>query len=164
MPIEVQFDRNIGLKKNTVDTGLGVYRSTQIRAATDRHSTSSSQYSKRPSSKDLKAQMIDKRKKIQSSYTRVDPSIQEKVKQEIIKRVDSKKQPKDHWEPNKYVIEQIRKKAGSPGQVQLKTRYMATVDTSSDRYARQRGTGTTSKGSTSRYINGINAAASHLSG
>ena len=98
--------------------------------------------------------MIDKRKKIQSNYTKVDPSIQMKVKQEIDTRVLNRKEPKDHWEPNKYVIEQIRKKAGSPGQVQLKTRYMATIDTSSDRYARQRGTGTTSKGSTARYVNG----------
>ena len=28
MPIEVQFDKNIGLKKNTVDTGLGLQRSS----------------------------------------------------------------------------------------------------------------------------------------
>lgn len=153
MAIEVPFDKNIGLKKQARPSYMDGHpphmtRVSDKTGSSNRTKSRDSAYN-RLSSKDKKTIQIQQRKQIQANYTNVDPSYKIRTKLELEARAIEKKVSKDAWAPNKYVIEQIRHKDVKPKTSGYRTKHMLTVESSTERKERPRGTAT-SKGTSGR--------------
>lgn len=125
MPIPVAFDKDLGLKKKHTHAEVHLSSESKSKLAVPRctcrkqpvhyHKGCKVSTSKQcvlhpitevPHHKKV-SNILESRKKISSCYTKVDPEIRRKVQADIDRR--SRPAPKcDQWEPNKYVIEQIR--------------------------------------------------------
>lgn len=106
MPIPVPFDRDIGMKKNVHLQASHTTQSKTKMVGSVSKVKPAEAHVEISHHKKLNA-MLEKRKQLYSSYTKVDPEIRRKVQADIEFR--SRPLPRENlWHPNKFVIEQIR--------------------------------------------------------
>lgn len=152
MPVEVQFEKNIGFKRKAgpnwvprvpVDHPKLKHKCNCRGTCTCKcgcKPIAKNLGSKPPSSHDVNAQKMNERKRIYQNYTIVDPSINQRVKSEIELRATGPRKKHDYWSPNKYVIEQINKSNLKAKLEPSTIRQRVTFSSSSDRKSRPRNT------------------------